>query len=302
MGSLSCPFCIIKNQAMKKKIIFVILIIINITGISLLLYPPISNYINTITNKSTAESYNNKVSLLSDDSINDMLSEAIQYNEFVAKRYYTDENKVTYDIYNNYYNILNFGDGLICYIEIPKIDVYLPVYHDSENNDITLKKGAIHLRQSSLPVGEDNTRTIISAHSGYPAQKFFDDIDELDKGDSIIIHILNKTIVYYVISSEVIEPQKIENVTVIENEDMLTLMTCYPYGINSHRLLVNALRSDNIENATLSANKSKVNTLVKKDFSVIYILISIIIIGLIILVIRKVKTNDRNKSKSTVKK
>ncbi|MCH5296032.1 MAG: class C sortase [Ruminococcus sp.] len=288
---------------MKKKIILVILIIINLTGISLLLYPAISNFINTVTNKSTAESYHNKVNLLSDDNIDDLLSEAIQYNEFVAKRYYTDESKSTYDIYNNYNNIFNFGDGLICYIEIPKINIYIPVYHDSENNDITLQKGAIHLRQSSLPIGGDNTRSIISAHSGYPAQKFFDDIDELDNGDSIIIHILNKTIEYEVISSEVIEPQEIENVKVKENEDMLTLITCYPYGINSHRLLVNAVRSNNIKNTTLDTNKkNKADALIKNDFKATYILIPIIIIVLVILIFRKVKANDRNKSKSTVKK
>lgn len=241
--------------------------------------------------------------MLSPDKINDLLSESIQYNAFVAKRYYTDESEITYDTYNNYNKILDFGDGLICYIEIPKIGIYIPVYHDSENNDATLQKGAIHLRQSSLPVGGDSTRSIISAHSGYPAQKFFDDIDELDNGDRVIIHILNTKIEYKVVDSEVIEPTEIQNISITENKDMLTLMTCYPYGINSHRLLVNAVRSYNDTNATLdTANKNKAKTPTEKDFRAVCIMIPVIILLFIILIIRKAKENDRNKSKSTVKK
>ncbi|MBR1482586.1 MAG: class C sortase, partial [Ruminococcus sp.] len=141
----------------------------------------------------------------------------------------------------SYFDILNIDNGIMGYIEIPAIKVDLPIYH-GESEEI-LTKGAAHLERTSFPIGGNSTHACISAHSGFPTQKFFDDIDELETGDTVTIKVLDRTLSYTVYDSEVVEPDDASKLQVISGEDILTLVTCYPYGINSHRLLVHARRT-----------------------------------------------------------
>ena len=132
------------------------------------------------------------------------------------------------------------GDGIMGVIEIPKIEVYLPIYHGTSQE--ILAKGAGHLEGSSLPVGGSSTHTVISAHSGYPGLVLFDELGELDAGDVFYIHALGRTLAYEVENMQVILPYETEGLLIVEEEDLATLMTCTPYGINTHRLLVQGRR------------------------------------------------------------
>ena len=132
------------------------------------------------------------------------------------------------------------GDGIMGVIEIPEIEVYLPIYHGTSQE--ILAKGAGHLEGSSLPVGGSSTHMVISAHSGYPGLILFDELEELDAGNVFYIHTLGRTLVYEVENMQVILPYETDRLFIVEGEDLATLMTCTPYGINTHRLLVQGRR------------------------------------------------------------
>ena len=243
---------------MKKKLIIIIISVLISIGVACLSFPVISDYINSLFNESRINGYNNNINLSSQEEISELYKEAEIYNEAVASKFFNGELSSDYEkILNNYNDIMNFGDGLICYIEIPKINVKLPVYHGSEK---VLKKGAAHLEQTSFPIGGNNTHACISAHSGYPTQKFFDDINELQSGDMIYIHILNQTLSYKVYKTDIVLPDDTEQLNVETNKDLLTLITCYPYGINSHRLIVHAERTYDIQSDKKDNNNDSVPT------------------------------------------
>lgn len=241
---------------MKKKHIIIITVLLIVIGTGCLSFPAISDYINSLFNESRINGYNNNINSSSREEIDELYEEAEIYNEAVASKFFKGGLSSDYEeILNNYNSIMNFDDGLICYIEIPKINVKLPVYHGSEE---VLKKGAAHLEQTSFPIGGNNTHACISAHSGYPTQKFFDDIDELESGDMIYIHILNQKLSYEVYTTDVVLPDDTEQLNVETDRDLLTLITCYPYGINSHRLLVHAERTDDVQSDKTENNNDSV--------------------------------------------
>lgn len=243
---------------MKKKLIIIIISVLILIGAACLSFPAISNLINDCFNKSKIDSYNNNVNSSSQEEIDKLYESAKKYNEAVASKYFSSDYSSKYnEILSKYNDIMNFGDGLICYIEIPKINIKLPVYHGNEE---VLKKGAAHLEQTSFPIGGNNTHACISAHSGYPTQKFFDDINELQSCDMIYIHILNQTLSYKVYKTDIVLPDDTEQLNIVSNEDLITLVTCYPYGINSHRLLVHAERTYDIQSDEKDNNNDSVPT------------------------------------------
>lgn len=243
---------------MKKKLIIIIISVLILIGAACLSFPAISNLINDCFNKSKIDSYNNNVNSSSQEEIDKLYESAKKYNEAVASKYFSSDYSSKYnEILSKYNDIMNFCDGLICYIEIPKINIKLPVYHGSEE---VLKKGAAHLEQTSFPIGGNNTHACISAHSGYPTQKFFDDINELQSGDMIYIHILNQTLSYKVYKTDIVLPDDTEQLNIVSNEDLITLVTCYPYGINSHRLIVHAERTYDIQSDKKDNNNDSVPT------------------------------------------
>jgi len=177
-------------------------------------------------------------------------------------------------------------DGVMGYIKIPKIDVEIPIYHGTSNK--VLQKGVGHFENSSLPVGGESTHSILSAHRGLPSSRLFTDLDQLEEGDMFYIYVLDKVLAYRVDQIKVVEPSNIENLKIVDNEDYITLVTCTPYAINTHRLLVRGTRVE--YNEQVLKNIPIERKLSTPDIILIIgiILVAIIVISVII-IIRKVK-------------
>ena len=219
----------------KRKPLFMILTAVLILfGAVCFLYPAVSNIVNEQFNESRIDEYTDNVDAISQNEINRYFSVAEKYNTALAEDVSDGNSDVS--VLSDYENILNLDDGVMGYVEIPSIAVRLPIYH-GESEDI-LEKGAAHLEHTSFPIGGENTHACISAHCGYPTQKFFDDIDELKNGDEITINVLNRTLKYAVTGTDVVEPDDSSKLEIVKGKDMLTLVTCTPYAVNTHRLLV----------------------------------------------------------------
>ena len=264
----------------KLKPLFIILTAVLILFSAVcFLYPAISNAINEQCNKSRIDDYNNNVDSISQEDLDDYFSVAEKYNEALATDVSTDNQMVS--ILSHYDEILDLDDGIMGYVEIPSFNVRLPIYH-GESEDV-LTKGAAHLEHTSFPIGGENTHACISAHCGYPTQKFFDDIDELENGNEIYIYVLDRTLKYSVIGTDVVEPDDSSKLEVVKGKDLLTLVTCTPYGVNSHRLLVHAERAP-FEAATIdsAATISEITRTVPKSHQLQIIIAGLAVIAVVI--------------------
>ncbi|MEE3333020.1 MAG: class C sortase [Ruminococcus sp.] len=229
---------------MKSKLPIIFILIVFLLGVGLLSYPLVSSVINNIDARNSAEDYFVESKSMSDNKINDLFKAADKYNLSLTDNVIlTDpfDEKAYAKIGRNYEKVLNHRpDGLICYVEIPKIDVYLPVYHGTDKK--VLAKGAGHLENTSFPVGGKSTHSVISAHSAFPGQTFFDYLPDLKKGDEFFIHVLNRDLKYEVDRIKVILPTQVKDMYIESGKDYVTLLTCTPYTINTHRLLVRGKR------------------------------------------------------------
>ncbi len=234
---------------MKKKLHITAIILITVAGIALLSYPRISKVINAVLSNDMATAYIERVESIPDPEMEALLEQAQFYNESLFYNAVLDtelDDTTDERIAPDYEDVLSTDkNGLIGYIDIPKINVYLPIYHGT--SDDVLKKGVGHIEGTSLPVGGEDTHSVISAHSGYPTQTFFDYLTELNEGDVFYIHVLNETLKYEVDQIKVVLPTDITDFAIIEGEDYVTLLTCTPYSINTHRLLVRGSRVPNDE-------------------------------------------------------
>lgn len=278
-----------------KKVITIVLVITIIIGIGILLYPLISNAINDYYNTSNIQQYDNRVNSLSDDDVNNILDKANEYNRAVATSFY-DNGVKNYgsdykDIINSYDDILDFGNSLIGYIDIPSINVYLPIYHGDLDNVLT--KGSAHMEGTSFPIGGTGTHAVISAHSGYPQEKFFDDIDELKKNDTFIITVLNKKLTYKVTDINIVKPSDTSHTQIQQDKDLVTLVTCYPYGVNSHRLLVTGERQLTNKVNHISQKKSHKQNINKSDILIVSSILIVFYVVIFILKTKKFITKER---------
>lgn len=212
-------------------------------GIGMIAIPLIGGVWQQGVYSQIAETYQQEMEALDDKEEERMWQAAQEYNTVLCgyvqgkDPYRTGLNGMGF----SYEEMLNpQGDGIMGVIEIPEIEVYLPIYHGTSQE--ILAKGAGHLEGSSLPVGGSSTHTVISAHSGYPGLILFDELEELDAGNVFYIHTLGRTLVYEVENMQVILPYETDRLFIVEGEDLATLMTCTPYGINTHRLLVQGRR------------------------------------------------------------
>lgn len=265
----------------KLKPLFVILTAVLILFSAVcFLYPAVSNAINEQYNESRIDAYNNNVDSISQDALDEYFSVAEKYNNALATDVSTDESSMS--ILSNYDEILDLDDGVMGYVEIPSINVRLPIYH-GESEEI-LEKGAAHLEHTSFPIGGKSTHACISAHCGYPTQKFFDDIDELENGDEIYIYVLDRALKYTVTGRDVVEPDDSSKLEVVQGEDLLTLVTCTPYGVNSHRLLIHAERAP-FEAATSdsAATVSQVTRTVPKGHQLQLVIVGLAVIAVVAL-------------------
>lgn len=246
-----------------KIVFFSIIALLGLFSIACFLYPTVSNLINEHYNESRINEYNGIVNSSSETEIRAALFDAEQYNKILATDYSLNDSQAYEQVLNNYYHILDVNDGIMGYIEIPSINVKLSIYH-GENEDV-LKKGAAHMEGTSFPIGSADSHACISAHSGFPTQKFFDNIDELVEGDKIYIKVLNQTITYTVSGREIIEPNDTSKLKIEKGKNVLTLITCYPYGINSHRLLVHAKYTETENNSQATADEIQIHSNAKSN-------------------------------------
>ena len=217
-----------------------------VIGLSLLLYPSFSDYWNSFTQSKAITSYAEQVANLDSEEYDHIWSDAYEYNVSISDRrnifLLSDEQRKEYN------SLLNLGgDGIMGYIDIPSIDVLLPIYHGTTEAVLSVAVG--HLDLSSLPVGGTGTHCVVSGHRGLPSAKLFTDIDKLAVGDYFMMNILDEVLTYEVDQIRIVLPEETDDLLIEEGKDLCTLVTCTPYGINSHRLLVRGHRVDNIENA-----------------------------------------------------
>ncbi len=229
---------------MKRKIAIVFVILIFLTGIGIMLYPVISSFVNNMNYRDSMTGYVADVAQMQDETITKHFKDADDYNKSLTGNVILTDpfDEEAYKLigagYEGTFDVDN--KGLIGYVEIPKINVYLPISHGT--SEAVLQKGAGHLQNTSLPVGGESTHSVISAHTGYPGKTFFDYIDDLEIGDEFYIYVLDQTLKYEVDDITVILPSETENLRIRPGEDYVTLLTCTPYGVNTHRLLVRGTR------------------------------------------------------------
>ena len=231
---------------MKKHISTLLLIAVFLIGLSLLLYPTLSDYWNSFHQSRAITSYAEQVSNLNQDEYEELWADAIRYNATLSER--SNTFTLTEEQEKQYEQLLNLGGtGEIGYIEIPSISVALPIYHGTE--DTVLQHAIGHLEWSSLPVGGIGSHCVLSGHRGLPSAKLFTNLDKLAQGDTFILRVLDEVLTYEVDQILIVEPQDVDALQIIDGGDYCTLVTCTPYGINTHRLLVRGHRIDNIEEA-----------------------------------------------------
>ena len=223
---------------MKKKFLFPFLCfaLLLLIGIGLMLYPLISNWYGERVRSTVEVQYNEAIAKLEDESIREAFRAAQAYNESLYSVQLDPERAV--DDYNSLLNLS--GNGIMGYVEIPVIEVNLPIYHTVAES--SLQKGAGHMPGTSLPIGGKSTHAVISAHSGMSDARMFTDLDKVQKGDLILLHVLGDTLAYAVDTITVTDPADIEAIEIRQDKDLVTLVTCTPYSVNTHRLLVRGHR------------------------------------------------------------
>ena len=227
---------------MKKHMSTFMMILILLLGLSLLLYPTFSDYWNSMHQSRAIASYAEVVAVMKDDGYEEMLDEAYRYNTALALK--DNPWAVTEDETAWYNQILNISNtGIMGYIEIPSIHCSLPVYHGTDDDVLQVAVG--HVEGTSLPVGGPDTHSVLSGHRGLPSAKLFTDLDKMMEGDLFIIQVLDQTLTYEVDQILIVLPHEVDALRVQAGKDLCTLVTCTPYGINSHRLLVRGHRVEN---------------------------------------------------------
>ncbi len=222
------------------------LVLLLLAGVSLLLYPSLSDYWNSMHQTRAIASYAETVSQLDTAQYDEMWKAAQDYNRSLAQREtafaLTDEQKAAYE------SLLDVsGLGAMGYIEIPEIDCSLPIYHGTEESVLQVAVG--HLEWSNLPVGGEGTHCVLSGHRGLPSAKLFTNLDKLAVGDTFLLRVLDEVLTYEVDQILIVEPEQVDALGIVPGEDYCTLVTCTPYGINTHRLLVRGHRVENTPEA-----------------------------------------------------
>lgn len=232
---------------MKRKanhITTIVLVLILLVGLSLLLYPSVSDYWNSFHSSRAISAYAEDVANLDEAQYEEMWSAARAYNRALAERStnfaLSDAQKEEYE------KLLDIsGVGIMGYLEIPELNMSLPIYHGTEESVLQIAAG--HLEWSSLPVGGESSHCVISGHRGLPSAKLFTDLDKLQEGDVFVLRVLDEVLTYEVDQIRVVEPSQVSDLEIVEGSDLCTLVTCTPYGINTHRLLVRGHRIENIQ-------------------------------------------------------
>ena len=275
---------------MKKKWTNIILIIVFFVGLSLLLYPTVSNYLNSRTQTRVIVDYQNTVSSMDERDFTQLFDAAEKYNEKLLE---LSAPLLEYDKIKGCDELLTVDNSkAIGYITIKKIKVQLPIYHGTSEEVLNVAVG--HLEGSSLPIGGKSTHSVLSSHRGLPSAKLFTYLDRLEIGDTFTIKVLNRTLTYQVDQILIVEPQDTEALAIVEGEDYCTLLTCTPYGINTHRLLVRGTRVENIDEQAVMADAFAIEPLALAPLVAAPILLVLLIV---LLVKSRKKKTEGTKSK-----
>ncbi|MCQ2434711.1 MAG: class C sortase [Oscillospiraceae bacterium] len=232
---------------MKRNLLNILLSLAFLIGIGLLLYPSVSNFINSKNQTQLIDSYNEIINSMSEDEHKAAIQKANEYNAALA----ADPNAFYQpDLVQGYTDTLDTtGTGIMGYVTIDKIKVELPIYHGVDDN--VLQIGAGHLEGTSLPVGGTSTHAVLSGHRGLPSSKLFTDLDKLEVGDTFYITVLSDVLTYQVDQIRTVYPNEIGDLQITNGKDYCTLFTCTPYGINTHRLLIRGKRIQTPEDRIL---------------------------------------------------
>lgn len=238
------------RKGKKKRISLstIILTVIFLVGLGVMLYPTASDYWNSFHQTRAIANYDAVVAELDETDYEALFQAAQEYNEKLRRlgAPFSEHEQLS----ELYYSVLDVaGNGIIGYINIPKINVNLPIYHGT--SDSVLNVAAGHLEGSSLPIGGEARHSVLSAHRGLPSAKLFTDLDELEVADIFTITVLNQVLTYEVDQILIVEPTQMEALNVAAGQDYCTLLTCTPYGINSHRMLVRGHRVENIDDRVI---------------------------------------------------
>lgn len=269
---------------MKKKTgspITILLILILLAGVSLLLYPTVSDYWNSFHQSRAIASYAEQVANIDDAQYEELWDAARDYNQSLLHRpndfILSDEQQ---EIYKSLLDI--GGNGIMGYIEIPVIDVMLPIYHGTKESVLQIAVG--HLDWTSLPVGGAGSHCVLSGHRGLPSARLFTDLDKLKVGDVFMLHVLNEILTYEIDQILIVEPQDTDPLLIEPGKDLCTLITCTPYGINSHRMLVRGHRIESQEepkDIRITADAVRIEPLMVAPIVAVPILLVLLIILLL---------------------
>ena len=281
---------------MKKKLPKIFIGLIFIIGLGIMLYPIISNLYIEHHQGNIIDEYNKTVESMPDDTLekdNKMLT-----GNMIITDPFDPEAQKKLEENSDYYNILNIGnDNIIGYIKIPKINVSLPIYHGTSED--VLKRGVGHLQNTSFPIGGEGTHAV-SGHTGLSSAKLFTDLDKLEEGELFFIEVLGEKLAYKIDQIKIVEPSETSDLVIKSGEDYVTLVTCTPYGINSHRLLVRGTRipyTEDVEKEAKNEENSKVKSTWRDEYfkALAVGLGGLSILGVIFIIIVLIKKKGRRK-------
>lgn len=277
----------------RKHISTIFIILIFLVGLGFISYSTVSNLWNQAHQSRAIATYSKQVEKLDDSENKKMLKAARKYNKSLLKK--SDHWKLSKKDKKKYESLLDVsGTGIMGYIEVPKIDCSLPIYHGTDEGALQIAIG--HLEGSSLPVGGKSTHCVLSGHRGLPSARLFTDLDQMEEGDIFILNILGRKLAYEVDKIKVVLPEEMSDLEIEEGKDLCTLVTCTPYGINTHRLLVRGHRTEYVEKK-VEEEKKEVQTK-KTDIRLMIaggagVLILIIIIIVIVIKRRRKRRNQQ---------
>lgn len=260
----------------KKNGSSIILAVIFLVGLSLLLYPTFSDFWNSKHQSQAIASYTEQVLEMDDNSYELMIQDANEYNQKLVNgpgRWMPSEEEI--EEYNRLLDI--GGSGIMGYVEVPSIGISLPIYHGVADTVLQIAVG--HIPGASLPVGGAGTHCVISGHRGLPSAKLFTNLDELKEGDIFLLSVLDEVLTYEVDQIRIVEPKDLSNLDLEEGKDLCTLVTCTPYGVNSHRLLVRGHRIETVKTnqVRVSADAIQINEKIVASFVAIPILLLLLV-------------------------
>ncbi len=281
-------------EEMKRKLSLTGILFLFLAGLAVMMYPVISNIWNQLRTDTLISSYKDETGKLTQEKMDAVFSEAGKYNREHSRNTLIDAFGKKTPAGEEYSKLLDpLGNGIMGYIEIPKIDQRLVIYHGTSSK--VLEKGCGHIAGTSLPVGGRSTHSVIAAHRGLPSAKLFTDIDQLEAGDKFYLFIMDRTLAYEVDQIKVVEPDCLDELQIVDGKDYVTLFTCTPYSVNTHRLLVRGHRVKYIpeENSTRTTAENIIHSWILK------LVITLLAAGIIYMIIRKTAGKRGKKKEST---